>query len=384
MNKYNKLNKALGKRCKVNEPLSKHTTLRIGGPADIYFETKTTDEFIKTILLARSLNIPVRVLGEGSNVLISDNGIRGLVLINKSEEIEILDEIGEDKKSAKTTSRWESDSKVGTFKYEFKDLDYDESGFSTVKVKMDSGVKLQNAIPFLLDKKITGFQWYAGIPGTIGGAVFNNIHGGTHFMGEVIESVRVLDKKGKIKTLSLEDLGVGYDKSRFQKSGEIILDVVFKLYRGDVEKARYVKKEWAERKSIQPRNSPGCAFHNLTQTQKKKLDIPTTSIGFVVEHMLGLSGLRIGEAAVSEKHNNFIVNQGYATAKDYLSVMKKIFQEAKKKLKITLVPEIFLLGFEENEIKEFVGLRQTNSRITRNEEIRTIYGDSKKMFKNKH
>ena len=323
------------------------------------------------------------ILGDGSNVLISDKGIRGLVLVDRSDKIEILGEKTEQielQEINKPIYRWESDSKVGTFKYEFKDLDYDENDKPRVRVRMDSGVNLPKATDFLLDKGITGLQWYAGIPGTVGGAIFNNIHGGTHFISEVLDTVTVLDLQGGSHTLSIEELGVDYDKSRFQETGEIILEATFLLLKGDVDKAKYVRYEWAKRKSLQPRNSPGCAFHNLTQEQKEKLGIPTTSTGFIIEHLLKMTGFRIGDAAISQDHHNFIVNEGKATAKDYLAVMKEIYNRAKKELGIELVPEIFLLGFQEEEIKEFRHPRQIELRKKRAYEIRTVYKDSKKMF----
>ncbi|OGM22300.1 hypothetical protein A2865_01680 [Candidatus Woesebacteria bacterium RIFCSPHIGHO2_01_FULL_39_17] len=379
----NKLMKILGDRAKLNESLANHTFLKIGGLADIFYEAETTEEFKKAVIEARKLNIPITILGDGSNVLISDEGIRGLVLIDRSDKIEILGERTEKielQTFKKPVYRWESDDKVGTFKYEFKDLDYDESENPRVRVKMDSGVNLPKATDFLLEKGITGFQWYAGIPGTIGGAIFNNIHGGTHFISEVVDTVTVLDLQGGIHTLNIEDLGVDYDKSRFQETGEIILDATFLLYKGDVEKAKYVRYEWAKRKSLQPRNAPGCAFHNLTQEQKEKLGIPTTSAGFVIEHLLKMTGFRMGGAAISKDHHNFIVNEGKATAKDYLEVMKTIYNKAKKELGIELVPEIFLLGFNEREIKEFRRPRQIELRRKRLYEIRTVYKDSKKLF----
>src|SRR3989344_1607092 len=375
--------KILGDRAKLNESLANHTFLKIGGLADIFYEAETTEEFKKAVIEARKLNIPITILGDGSNVLISDEGIRGLVLIDRSDKIEILGERTEKielQTFKKPVYRWESDDKVGTFKYEFKDLDYDASENPRVRVKMDSGVNLPKATDFLLEKGITGFQWYAGIPGTIGGAIFNNIHGGTHFISEVVDTVTVLDLQGGIHTLNIEDLGVDYDKSRFQETGEIILDATFLLYKGDVEKAKYVRYELAKRKSLQPRNAPGCAFHNLTQGQKEKLGIPTTSIGFVIEHLLKMTGFKIGDATISKDHHNFIVNEGKATAKDYLAVMKIIYKKAKKELGIELVPEVFLLGFEEKEIKEFRHPRQIELRKKRLYEIRTVYKDSKKIF----
>lgn len=382
MEKIIRLKNLLGDKAKLNEPLSKHTFLKIGGPAQIYCEAENTEEYKKAISLARKLQINITPMGDGSNVLISDRGVKGLVLVNHSNEIEILGE-AENKTQIdiiKPVYRWESDSKIGTFKYEFKDLDYDESHEKRVKVKMDSGVNLPRAIDFLLDKGITGLQWYAGIPGTIGGAVFNNIHGGTHFVSEVIGSVDVIDLNGDYKILQKSDLGADYDKSRFQESKEIIIRATFILYKGDTDKAKYVRYEWAKRKSLQPRNTPGCAFHNLTQEQKEKLNIPTTSAGFVIEHLLKMTGFKIGDAAISKDHHNFIVNEGHASAKDYLAVMKTIYTRAKDELGIVMVPEIFLIGFNDAEIKEFKRPEQITLRRQRVHEIRTIYQDSKKMF----
>ena len=126
----NKLRDILGKKARLGEPLSGHTFLKIGGTSDIFYEAETTDDFKKAVVEARKLEIPITILWDGSNVLISDNGIKGLVLIDRSDKIEILDEDKEGinlKKIKKPIYRWESDKKQGTFKYEFKDLDYDES-----------------------------------------------------------------------------------------------------------------------------------------------------------------------------------------------------------------------------------------------------------------
>jgi len=378
------LQEILGTGAKLNEPLSRHTFLKIGGPADLFYEAQTSDELKRAVTEAGKLGIPVTVLGEGSNVLISDRGIKGLVLVNLSDGIEILDgekEVFDLKSSEKPEYRWESDDELGTFKYEFKDLDYDESDKPRIRVKMESGVNLSKAMDILLERGITGLQWFAGIPGTVGGAIFNNIHGGTHFLSEVVDTVKVLDLAGGEHVLSIEEIGVDYDKSRFQETHEAIVEATFLLFRGDVEKAKYVRYEWAKRKSIQPKNSPGCAFHNLTQEQKEKLGLPTTSVGYVIEHMLKMTGLKIGDAAVSKDHHNFIVNEGKATAKDYLNVMKAIYKKAKKELGVELVPEIFLLGFKDSEIREFRRPSQIELRKKRTYEIKTVYKDSKKLFK---
>ncbi|MDD3648077.1 MAG: FAD-binding protein [Candidatus Dojkabacteria bacterium] len=361
------------KNTKTNEPLSGYTNLKIGGPADILYIAHDIKDLINVVSLAKRMDIPVTVLGRGTNILISDDGIRGLVVINKANTINIAGEKPVSEDAIPIIPRWESDSQKGTFKYEFKDLDYDETGEARVEVIIDSGVDLPFALRYLLDKNITGLQWYAGIPGTIGGAIYNNIHGGTHFLSEVVKKVKILDKDLHTRELDIKELGADYDKSRFHNSGEVILQGTFNLYRGDVEKAKFTAREWAERKKIQPRNSPGCCFANLTQEQKEKFEYPTTAMGYVIEHVFKMTGFKIGDAAVSKAHHNFIVNEGKATARDYLAVMKEIYKRTKETLDIEIVPEIMLLGFKDEEIKEFTKKEQEELRKVRNEEIRTVY-----------
>jgi UDP-N-acetylmuramate dehydrogenase len=362
------------KHTKANEPLSKHTYLKIGGPADVFYECQDINSLVAVTKLAKLQDIPVTILGRGSNVLISDKGIRGLVIKNYSKTIKIAGEkpVHEDK--VEVIPRWESDSSSGTFRgIEFKDLDYDESDKPRIEVIIDSGVDLPFALRYLLDKKITGLQWYSGIPGTIGGAVFNNIHGGSRFISEIIDKVSILDNDLKVTKLSIDKLGLDYDKSRFHNSGEIILQTTFNLYKGDVEKAKFTATKWAKRKKIQPRNSPGCCFANITQEQKEKLGYPTTAIGYIIEHIVGMSGFKIGDAAIYKDHHNFIVNEGKATAQDYLAVMKEMYKKVKEKLDIDLVPEIMLLGFDTEEIQEFSKKEQDELRKVRNKEIKTVY-----------
>lgn len=367
-------------KVKLNEPIAPYTGLKIGGPADIMYFAQSSKDLKEVVLLAREENMPVTLIGGGTNILVSDNGISGLVIISTKGDIRIgneIDEETEDKKAEQEidlTYRWESDTSKGTFRgIEFKDLDYDETALPKVEVEMDAGVNLPYALTYLIEKGLTGLQWYAGIPGTIGGAVFNNIHGGTHFIGELVKSVEVLDMQGQIKTLTIADLGAGYDRSRFHKSGEIILSVKFNMYKGDAEKAKYVAQEWAKRKKIQPRNSPGCAFGNITQLQKEKHNYPTTSIGYIVEHVINMADLRIGDAMISPDHHNFIINLGNATAKDYLAIVKEIYRKTLEKTGIELVPEIFFLGFEQDEISEFSTHEQQALREKRHDEIRTVY-----------
>jgi len=282
-----------------------------------------------------------------------------LVIRNVAGEIKVLD--GEEsvnkinqREVEEIQARWEADSKQGTFKYEFKDLNYDESDKPRVLVEIDAGVSLNQAIVMLISQSITGLQWYARIPSTIGGAVYNNIHGGTHFLSEVIESVIVMDENGEVSELTKEAVNLGYDESRFHHSNEIILSAKFSLFKGDAQKAKYVVKEWSKRKSIQPANSLGCTFKNISNKEKEDLGYPTTSVGYIVEHILKLKGFSIGRASISEYHCAFIENKGHATSADYLNVIKTVIKKAKDKTGLIIVPEIFFLGFKKLELEGIV------------------------------
>jgi len=353
--KTRKLMKQL-ERVELNKPLAKYTTLRIGGPAQFFYEAKTVDELIKSVNLARDLGIKVTILGGGSNVLISDKGIKGLVVRNCTKNIKILEKIKEycdyTFPESESESRWKPVKAKGG-KVSLDDLDYDERGKPRVGVVLDSGVPLPFAIEFLIKNQITGLQWFTGIPGTIGGAVYNNIHGGKHFFSEVVKSVEILGLNGKVATLESKDLEFGYNKSRFHYSKEVILRVELSLYKGDVERAKYVCEKIKGIKKDLPLNSAGCVFSNITEGEAKRLGVPTQSTGYLIENVLKLTGFKIGDAAISKIHHNFIVNQGHATARQFLGVMKKIYVEAQK-VGIKLKPEIVLLGFSKDEIIEFL------------------------------
>jgi len=343
------------KHTKLSEPLSNHTTLKIGGKADIFYEALDTNDLVNTIKLAKYQSVPVAVIGWGSNILISDKGIKGLVIKNSTKTIKIKGEKPVSEQKARISPRWQVNKDKGSFKgIDMQDIDYDESNEIRIEVEMDSGVDLPFAIKYLIDHGATGLQWYAGIPGTIGGAVYNNIHGGTHLISEVIEKVKVLDTDLNIKELKIKDLGFKYDKSRFHKTGEIILSAVFSLFKGDAKKARFTAEEWAKRKNIQPGNSAGCTFKNISEKQKEKLKLPTTATGYIIEHELNMKGYKSGGASISKDHANFIINDGNAKAEDYLRIMKLVYKNTFEKLKIKLIPEIILLGFEKEEIKEFI------------------------------
>jgi UDP-N-acetylmuramate dehydrogenase len=331
-------------KIRLNEPMSAHTTLGIGGRAEIFYTTESSGDLVKAVRLSRTFDVPVTVVGGGSNILVADSGVRGLVIRNKSKKI-IVHKEGKIQALWREVvgARWKGSAK-GTKKYDFADLDYDESRKPSVEVVLDSGVNLQVAMVELFKQGVTGLQWYARVPGTIGGAVYNNIHGGSHTFAEILKKVVVLNKHGSIKTISGKELRLGYDKSRFHVSGEVILEATLVLKMGDVKRARKTASEWKKRKEIQPMNSAGCVFKNISEEDRAVLGYPTTSVGYIIEHVLNMSGFAIGGAAIAKEHHNFIVNTGKATAKDFLAVRDEVARRARESVGIELEDEIMRVG----------------------------------------
>lgn len=330
--------------------LASLTTVKIGGPADVFCEVKNRQEFTELAQFCKKNNLPITVIGWGANTLISDAGIRGLVVKFNSQHISILDDPQAELPSSDAEARW-SQGDIQKDDYpEFSHLDYDEKQFPKVSVDIDAGVPLPFAINSLLQQGITGLQWFSRIPATIGGSIVNNIHGGTHFMSEYIEEVTVVTPEGELKTLRADELQFDYDYSRFHHSNEILVHAKLVLFKGDVEKAKQVVAQWAVQKKNQPQNSLGCVFQNISNDEQQKHDLPTPSVGYIVDHILHKKGFSIGDAKISEKHAAFIENTGNATAKDYLTIIKTVIEETNKQLGIKLKPEIFFKGFSEEEL----------------------------------
>lgn len=326
------------------------TTVKIGGPAEIFCEVKNRDQFIALISFAQKNNIQTTVIGWGANTLIADRGIRGLVIKYATQQISVLSEPAAQENNEQVKARWESSQTENEEHPEFDKLDYSENDKPRVMVEIEAGVPLPFAINSLLQQGVTGLQWFSRIPATIGGAVYNNIHGGTHFMSEYVHSVVVIDKDGNQQTLMNNQLEFDYDYSRFHHSGEFIISVTFNLFKGDVEKAKQVVAGWAMQKRNQPQNSLGCVFQNISEADQQRLQYPTPSVGYIVDKILDKKGFQIGDAKISNKHAAFIENVGHATAADYLAVIKTVLAEIKEKTGLTIKPEIFFKGFTKEEV----------------------------------
>jgi UDP-N-acetylmuramate dehydrogenase len=335
---------------KFEEKLANYTTWKIGGPAKVLIVTENSEQLEVLVLLCLQFDLPYLILGNGSNILVSDNGIDKVVIINKSRNLEIISNF--ELNSALVPKIEARHGKNDTSLYSFNDLDFEEAGQATF-VSIDSGVMLSYAINWCLKNSLSGLQWFSGIPGTIGGSLFNNIHGGNkHFSDYLVGAV--LLENGVKKEVGANFFEFGYDQSLLRKRQDlVILKVVFQLVKVSeelLEKSKFANTEWLRRKSVQPKISCGSVFKSISKEDQLRLGYPTQGMGYLTEHILGLKGLQVGGAQVSLKHANFIENLGSATSQDVLTIMKKITLEAENKTGIQIHPEINFLGFEPEEL----------------------------------
>lgn len=297
-------------------PLAKHTYFKLGGVADQFVEAKTKEDLIEAVRFAIESKIPYLVLGGGSNVLVGDAGFRGLVIKNRTSSVKLRGFAGGVEKGK---------------------LDLKEA-----IVEADSGVTANYLIRYTLDEGLAGLEDMLGLPGTVGGAVYNNSHHLDKLWGDHIVEVEVLDLEGKIKKYNQKECQFDYDYSIFHKTKETILSASFQLKRGDKTKLWEVATEAVKRRSsTQPLGLPssGCMFKNISLADRMRLGVPTASAGYLIDKA-GLKGLRVGGAVVSDVHANFIINDGTATSKDVIDLVDIIKNEINIKYGVKLQEEV--------------------------------------------
>jgi len=315
-----KIKEILNERFMENEPLSSHTTFRIGGPARYFAVIQNLEEFQEVLSWAEKNAISYVVLGGGSNILVSDNGYSGLVIKMSGDRLNIKDEI----------------------------------------VECEAGVILAKALSQSLAEGLSGLEWAAGIPGTIGGAVRGNAGAYGSDMGKNIIEVKVL-RDGKIKFLSVSDCEFGYRESVFKKNGnkDVILSVTMKLQKSDTNQARErVKKIISERAPKFAGFSAGCVFKNIETSaeeiklfQEKFPNFPDQYVKYrkiPVAWLIDkceLKGKEIGHAKVFENHAGIIINIGGATAENVIMLISIIKQKVRDTFDLQLMEEIEYLGF---------------------------------------
>jgi len=327
---------------KIDEPLALHTTLGVGGPSARLVTAMTIAQLQEGVRLAHDFKIPVFVLGWGSNLIVSDHGFAGLVIKNRAQNWHILDEASLVKSSPTTPARLKP---TGEGYYKIDDLMYSEEDSPAVIVQVESGAKIDPLMKALFKRGVTGLQWFAGIPATVGGAVYMNMHGGYHFFGDFVLRALLFDAKmNSSKIVDQAYFEFDYDHSILQKTKETLLWVRLRLFRGETERAQATAREWARRKALQPQRSAGCIFRNLSAEEQKRLNLPTPSIGYLVEHVLKLKGIRRGDAIISPRHAAFIENLGKARPQDIKELINLVAEKARTELGIELQEEVEYLG----------------------------------------
>ena len=303
------LEKAFGAgRVKRDAALASFTTFKVGGPADFLIETQNADEIVRAVKLAHAAGVKVTMLGGGSNVLIADRGIRGLVIRTKGGEV---------------------------------------APIGDTLVRADAAVTINGLVRWTINRGYAGLEAWAGTPGTVGGAIYGNAHWKKINIGDLVESVRLLKPDGTLLQAPADRMEFDYDYSRLKRTGEIVLWAAFRVAAGaDPAALRSVAREsLAFRKRTQPLESPsaGCIFMNPDRVRDRVPEGIPPSAGALVDRA-GLKGVAQSGARVSPTHANFIINDGSASAADIKALIEKCRVAVKEQFGVVLRNEIIYLG----------------------------------------
>ena len=282
---------------KTNEPMKNHTSFKIGGPAEIYIKITSIEELQKVLEFAKRENIKITILGNGSNVLVSDKGIKGIVI-----------------------------------KTNLKDINIENKDSKNVEVTVSDAVPIGFLAQKFLKEEITGFEELSGIPGTIGGAILMNAGAHGKEIKDIVTEVTAMDYNGRIFNFTNEEAEFTYRHSKFSNGEYIILQAKMLLQKGSKEEIKAKMDEYAQyRKEKQPIEYPSAG-----STFKRGTDFITAKL---IDEA-GLKGYSIGGAKVSEKHAGFIINTGDATAKDVLDLARyvtdKVYEKFGKKIEFEI------------------------------------------------
>ena len=296
---YNQLVNSIDKeRVLVEEPMKKHTTFRVGGNADYFVMPQNGEEVKNIVTLCKEAQMPYYILGNGSNLLVGDKGYRG-VIIQIYKEMNGIEVEGD-------------------------------------KVKAQAGALLSRVGTAALEAELTGFEFAAGIPGTVGGAVVMNAGAYGGEMKDIIANATVLTQDGDIITINKEDLELGYRTSVIAKKGYVVLEAEYQLQKGDKEVIRARMDELKlQRVTKQPLEYPSAG-----STFKR----PEGYFAGKLIQDAGLRGFQVGGAQVSEKHCGFVINKDQATAADIRELMQQVSDKVMQEFGVKLEPEVKTLG----------------------------------------
>lgn len=281
-----------------NEEMKKHTTFKIGGTADMFVSVKTADELADLIRLAKATDTPFFVMGNGSNILVSDNGIRGLVI-----------EIG------KNMSKCSVEGNV---------------------ITAEAGALMSKIASLALDKSLMGFEEISGIPGTLGGAIYMNAGAYGGEIKAIADTVKYVDSNGDFFEISGEECGFGYRTSIFAEGDKFVVSAKLRLQKGNSDEIREKMAEYTRRR----REKQPLQYPSAGSTFKRPEGY---FAGGLIEDA-GLKGFTVGGAKVSELHAGFVINIGNATANDVKNLIAQVQKKVKDKFNVELEPEVKFIG----------------------------------------
>ena len=297
-----------GERLGRDVPLAPMTTFKVGGPAEFFLQTTSEEELVAALKLAHAAGIKVTILGGGSNVLIADRGIRGLVIRPTGGSV---------------------------------------TPIGDRLVRADAAVTINGLVRWTINRGFAGLEAWAGTPGTVGGAIYGNAHWKSTNIGDLVESVRLAKPDGTLLQAPSDRMEFDYDYSRLKRTGEIVLWAAFRVTAGaDPAALRLVAREsLAFRKRTQPLASPsaGCIFMNPDAARDRVPDGIPPSAGALVDRA-GLKGAVHHGARVSPTHANFIINDGSASAADIKALIERCRSAVQDQFGVTLRNEIIYLG----------------------------------------
>lgn len=299
--------RAPGVRVLEREPLSRHTTLQVGGPADWFVDVASVRELRALLESAQASGLPVTLLGGGSNVIVSDDGIRGVVARLRLTTIE---QVGPD------------------------------------RVRAEAGVTMNGLVRWMIGRGLAGIEAWAGTPGTVGGAIYGNAHYGGRNIGDRVASVAVASLDGTLSVLRQADMEFAYDTSRLQRTREILVSADFVVAAGEPGLLRETARaSLAHRKLTQPLALPsaGCLFQNPDPGRDVLPPGVPASAGALIDRA-GLKGRRVGGASISTVHANFLVNDARATARDVWQLAEQARAAVRERFGVELRNEIVFLG----------------------------------------
>lgn len=296
---YNELCKLVEEESVLrDEPMSRHTTFRIGGPADYFVTPENAARLCQVVELCKAQQIPYYIMGNGSNLLVGDGGFRGAVIqvFKKMNNVRV----------------------EGT------------------QVYAEAGALLSKIASMALEHELAGFEFAAGIPGTLGGALMMNAGAYGGEMKQVLKSARVLDEHGELRTLTVAELELDYRTSILTRASYIAIDAVIELEKGNAAEIRVRMEELKEQRTTRQPLELGSAGSAFKRPE-----------GYFAGKLIddaGLRGFRVGDAQISEKHCGFVVNLGSATAADVVSLMEQVADRVEEQFGVRLEPEMKYIG----------------------------------------